>query len=267
MTNYNEYKQQIIDFYDGRNDYDNDFTRTRAVNLLELVDLQPKQTILDVATGTGFIAISAAEKVGNTAKIIGVDFASKMLARARAKIEALKLNNIELLEEDVDRLNFADRSFDAIFCSSAIVLFTDPRSAILSWYNWLKPKGTVAFSVYFQESFFTPVILQVCTQLGYDLPNLHNTFGTPAKSKKILQEIGFKQIEVKIKEMGKYLSLEEAQNWWKGDWLHPQYHPLLKLDSVQREELKAKFRQEISKLSTAKGVWYESTIFFVTGKK
>lgn len=263
----NEYKQQIIDFYDGRNDYDNDFTRSRALILFDLVPLKTSQTVLDVATGTGFIALEAAKKVGNQGKIIGVDFSPKMLQRCQSKINITGLTNIELLETDVDNLDFPENSFDVIFCSCAIVLFNDINKVLENWYNWLKIGGFVAFSVYSQESFFTPVIMKVCSELGYELPNLHNTLGNEEKCQKILKDRGYEEIEVKKEQLGKYLEVGEAQKWWWGDWLHPQYHPLLKLNSEEREKLKAEFRSEIAKLETEQGVWEESTIFLVTAQK
>ena len=267
MTNYNKYKRQIIDFYDARTDYDNDFTRSRAYSLLELVTPSMGQTVLDVATGTGFIALEAAQRVGIQGKVIGVDFAPKMLQQARAKINTAGLTNIELLEADVDELDFPENSFDAILCSSAIVLFSNITAVLQNWYRWLKSDGTLAFSCYSQNSFFTPVIMKVCNHFSYELPNLHETLGTEEKCQKILEGIGFREIEVKTKQLGKYLTVDEAKNLWNGTWLHPQYHPLLELTSEQREELKAQFRAEIAKLSTKKGVWDESTLFLVKGDK
>lgn len=263
----NEYKQQIIDFYDKRNNYDNDFTQNRALMLCELIPLKLGQTVLDVATGTGFIAIESAKKVGNQGKVIGVDFSPLMLQRCQDKINAAGLTNIELRQTDVDNLDFPENSFDVIFCSSAIVLFTDIIQLLQNWYNWLKPSGFVAFSVYSQESFFTPVILKVCNQLGYDLPNIHNLLGTKEKCQKILEHIGYNKIDIKKKEWGKYLDEGEAQDWWQGNWLHPVYHPLLKLNSKEREKLKSSFRLEISKLKTQQGVWDESTMFLITAQK
>ena len=58
----NEYKQQIIDFYDKRNNYDNDFTQNRALMLCELIPLKLGQTVLDVATGHRFYCHRISEK-------------------------------------------------------------------------------------------------------------------------------------------------------------------------------------------------------------
>jgi protein-L-isoaspartate(D-aspartate) O-methyltransferase len=169
----NKYKQQIIDFYDGRDNYDNEFTENRAFSLFKLVSVKQGQHILDVATGTGFIAIEASKKVGNQGKVIGVDFSPKMLERCQIKIDQLGLSNIELINCDVDELAFSHHSFDVIFCSSALVIFTDVIQVLKNWFNWLKPDGYLAFSYYSAASFFTPVIMKICEESGYNLPNFH----------------------------------------------------------------------------------------------
>jgi protein-L-isoaspartate(D-aspartate) O-methyltransferase len=99
------------------------------------------------------------------------------------------------------------------------------------------------------------------------LPNLHEPLGSPEKCRTLLQEIGFKDIEIKTEQFGSYLSLDDAKNFWKGTWLYPNGHPLLHLSGEQIEQLKAEFRAEIEKIATDKGVWQENTTFFVTGKK
>ncbi len=57
-----DYQRQVIDFYARRHDYDNDFTEARALKLVNYLYLQKKQSMLDVATGTGFIAIATRDR-------------------------------------------------------------------------------------------------------------------------------------------------------------------------------------------------------------
>ncbi|MEH2443639.1 hypothetical protein [Nostoc sp.] len=67
MTDLDSYKQQLREFYGNRTTYDHEQgTRhpLEAKLLLEFVTLHSGQKILDVATGTGLLAIAAAEKVG-----------------------------------------------------------------------------------------------------------------------------------------------------------------------------------------------------------
>lgn len=117
-----DYPRQVIDFYARRHDYDNDFTQARALKLVHFVSLQKSQTVLDVATGTGFIAIAIAPQVR---QVIGVDFTPEMIARAAGKIEELNIDNIDLITADIAEIEFNTASFDLITCSMAIVLFPD----------------------------------------------------------------------------------------------------------------------------------------------
>ncbi|GET41176.1 putative methyltransferase [Microseira wollei NIES-4236] len=85
----NQYKQTVVGFFNSRTNYDNDYTIRRTLPLLDLVGLKKGQKVLDVATGTGIIAIAAAQIVGSEGKVIGIDFSSGMLNQARQKIEEI----------------------------------------------------------------------------------------------------------------------------------------------------------------------------------
>ncbi|MBW4455414.1 MAG: hypothetical protein KME55_23380 [Nostoc indistinguendum CM1-VF10] len=85
-------------------------------------------------------------------------------------------------------------------------------------------------------------------------------------SRALLTEAGFKNIEVKTKQLGFYHNLEQAREW-NGGWFHPRENPLLQVSSEQMAELKADYRQKIEAEATKKGAWYEFLSFFVTGQK
>lgn len=262
-----EYKQQLADFYNNRTDYDSsELAYRRAIPLVELATLQRGQKILDVATGTGIVAIAAAEIVGNEGKVIGIDIASVLLNQAQQKIEAAGLKNIELVEADVEYLSFNENSFDAIFCSSAIVLFTDIPAILHKWYHWLKPGGIVAFHAWAETSFMTPAIIKACAKYGVSLPNIHEPLGTPQRCQKLLQRAGFENIEVKIEQLGKYLSVDDAKNWWGGGWLHPK-NPLLELSTEKMEKIKAEYANQVEVFATEEGVLLDITTFFILARK
>ena len=111
MIESDSYKQQVTAFFDQRTQYDNNFTYNRAIKLLECIPLFSGEKILDVATGTGIIAIAASETVGNTGTVIGVDISQVMLEQARKKIAEAKINNIQLIESDIDNIDFPENSF------------------------------------------------------------------------------------------------------------------------------------------------------------
>lgn len=260
------YKQEVIKFFNSRTCYDNDYTISRALPLFDLIPLQSGQQVLDLATGTGIMAIASAEIVGSTGKVIGVDFSSGMLAQAQQKINTLGLHNIELIEADAEYIKFKDESFDVILCSTAIVYFRDIPAALDKWYRFLKKGGIVGFSCCSEESCDTPTIISACAKNNISLSNINEPTGTIEKCHELMQTAGFEDIEVKTQQFGFYRSLDQAKAW-NGGWFHPRENPLLNLSSAQMEELKAEYSREVEAKATEQGVWYEHLIFFVTGRK
>ena len=133
-TNMNEYKQQVASYFNNRTNYDaSEFANRRANRFLELLSLKKGYQVLDIATGTGLIAIPVAKIVGDTGKVIGVDIASALLQQAQDKINFLNLSNIELVEVDVEYLDFQENSFDAVLCCSAVMIFENISAAFKDW--------------------------------------------------------------------------------------------------------------------------------------
>ncbi|MGB3638143.1 MAG: methyltransferase domain-containing protein [Rivularia sp. (in: cyanobacteria)] len=271
MSNYtklNEYKQQVADYFNARTNYDgSEFANRRANRFLELLSLEKGYKILDIATGTGLIAIPAAEIVGSQGKVVGVDIASALLSQAQKKIDALDLTNIELIEVDAEYLNFNENSFDAVLCCSAVMVFQNIYAAFKDWYRFLKPGGIVAFNAYAETSLMTPAIIQSCSNCGIALPNIHEPLSTVQKCETLLKEAGFRNIEVTTEQFGKYISVDDAKNIFDGNtWIHPE-NPLSKLPLEQKELLKAEFAKIMESLATDKGVWHDITTFFVLARK
>ena len=79
-----EYKQQLLTDFNNRTNYDNGrFYAPVAKRLIELAQLESGQKILDIATGTGLVALTAAKIVGAGGKVTGVDFSTGMLKNAK----------------------------------------------------------------------------------------------------------------------------------------------------------------------------------------
>ena len=98
-------------------------------------------TILDVATGTGDLAIAAA---GKGANITGVDIAEQMLQVGRKKIQALNLQNtIQLQVADSEALPFATATYDAVMCAYGVRNFEHLHAGLKDMCRVLKPGGKV----------------------------------------------------------------------------------------------------------------------------
>lgn len=83
--------------------------------------------ILDVATGSGFLALEFAKISKN---VIGCDITHEMLIHAREKQEKSGLTNIDFLLSDVESLPFPDAAFDIVSCRFAFHHFPNPKKAL-----------------------------------------------------------------------------------------------------------------------------------------
>jgi arsenite methyltransferase len=261
------YKQEVTDFYNARTNYDNNVTRDRAIALFDYTTLCSGQSILDVATGTGNIAIEAAKKIGVKGSVIGIDIAAELLKIAQQKIQAENLSNVHLIEVDAETYQAKANQFDAIYCSYAIVLFPNLPAILHNWYHFIKPGGFIAFTCSSEDSYFTLPIIEACAEHGITLPNLHEPLGTPDRIQSLLTQAKFSQIEIHLRQLGTFLTLEKAQNRWNGQfWLHPD-NPLRELESEKIRQIKASYDEVIAVLETEQGVWHKELIYYVVARK
>ncbi len=95
--------------------------------------------VLDVGTGTGFLAILLAE-LGH--KVVGIDISKRMLEKAREKAVKLKLDII-FREGDAENVPFSDNTFDTVVCRHVFWTLPNPLKALKEWRRVLKEYGTV----------------------------------------------------------------------------------------------------------------------------
>jgi len=108
--------------------------------VVEIVAKKQPKNILDVATGTGDLAINLTKT--NASKIIGLDISEGMLNVGRKKIIKKKLEDtIEMVVGDSENLAFVDNSFDAITVAFGIRNFENLDKGLSEILRVLKPKG------------------------------------------------------------------------------------------------------------------------------
>ena len=118
-----------------------------AATLVEQAALQPGERVLDVACGTGVVARQAAQHVGPTGKVIGLDLYGDMLAVARSSPEVPGVS-IEWQEGNALALSFSDDTFDVVLCQQGLQFFSDRPAALREMHRVLLPWGRVVLSVW-----------------------------------------------------------------------------------------------------------------------
>jgi ubiquinone/menaquinone biosynthesis C-methylase UbiE len=115
--------------------------------LVALAELHPGHRVLDVGTGIGEPALTAAQAVGAAGHVVATDQAPQMLAIAQERALALGVHNVEFREIDAEALDFPDSSFDAILSRFALMFLPDLATALARIRRMLRPHGTFATAV------------------------------------------------------------------------------------------------------------------------
>lgn len=100
------------------------------------------ERVLDLGCGCGLDVFVAAQQVGPSGRAVGVDLTPAMLELARPF--ASDHGQVELVEGSVERLPFADRSFDLVISNGALNLVPDKRAAYREAHRVLAPGGVLA---------------------------------------------------------------------------------------------------------------------------
>jgi len=115
---------------------------------IERLRLKPGDRVLDVACGSGASAIPAAQSVGESGTVLGVDLAERLLELARAKARQLGLTNIRFQVGDMERSGCADESFDAVVCVFGIFFVPDMAKAVRELWRMVRQGGQLAITTW-----------------------------------------------------------------------------------------------------------------------
>lgn len=218
-------KQQVEQMFDTiSGNYDN---LNRMISLgtdqgwrrkvLKMVSEEQPETILDIATGTGDLAILLSKS--NAKKITGLDLSAGMLEVGKKKIKALNLDNrIEMIQGDSENLPFADNSFDAITVGFGIRNFENLEKGLSEILRVLKPGGifviletSVPTKFPFKQGYFlyTQNIMPFMGKLFSKDQKAYKYLSDSAKNfpfgetlNNILRKVGFKDVKHNPQTMG-----------------------------------------------------------------
>ncbi len=115
--------------------------------LVDLAAVKAGDRVLDIATGNGEPAVTAARRVGPSGRVIATDQSAGMLAIGRERAAAVGLHNIEFLQSDAEQLG-VDGAFDAALCRWGLMFMPDLTGALKRIRAHLKPGARFATAVW-----------------------------------------------------------------------------------------------------------------------
>lgn len=169
-----------------------------AADLVERAQLQPSETILDLACGTGVVARLAANRIAG-GRVVGLDLNDGMLAVAR--LQPTSGIPIEWRQDSALSLPFADGSFDVILCQLGLQFFPDRQLALREMRRVLAAEGRIALSVYSAiertpaASSFADALDRCLAPGASHIKRGEHIFPTANEVASLIAEAGFEHIE------------------------------------------------------------------------
>ncbi|MDO8682641.1 MAG: arsenite methyltransferase [Armatimonadota bacterium] len=115
-------------------------------NLVAIAGIKEGEVVLDLGSGAGLDAFLAADRVGKSGKVIGVDMTPEMIEAARRNIIAGGYTNVEFRQGDIEALPVEDNSVDLVISNCVLNLVPDKNKAFAEIYRALKPGGRFAIA-------------------------------------------------------------------------------------------------------------------------
>lgn len=153
---------------------------------VDLLNLSPGQTVLDVGCGIGGGDFYMARTFG--VNVLGMDLSSNMVEIATDRAVTENLPSVQFEVGDATKRDFKEGSFDVIYSRDTILHIADKLQLFKKFYSWLKPGGKVLITDYCcGEMPWSPQFQEYVKQRGYIL-------FTPPQYGKFLEQAGFSRV-------------------------------------------------------------------------
>ena len=112
-----------------------------VANPFSLGRLASGERVLDLGSGAGTDSLVAAQMVGESGRVTGIDMTPQMLAKARAAAAEMRIEHVEFVEGEAEQLPFPDDSFDVVISNGVIDLIPDKEAVFTQLFRVLAPGG------------------------------------------------------------------------------------------------------------------------------
>lgn len=268
----NDPRQQVLNTFETvAASYDNPATRffhCCGDRLISKLNPGTGSQILDVATGTGAVALPAALAVAPHGRVQAIDLSNAMLDRALHNLQKAGISNIDFHVMDGEHLEFKHDYFDYVTCSFGLFFFNDMQSGLKEWLRVMKPGGQIMLTS-FNESAFRPladIFKRDMAEYGIEIPQekwRHLTNRDDCQA--LLESAGFNEISIEAEQMGYHL--ETVDNWWQLLYSTGFRGFIDQLSPQQLEEFQQQHKQRIAEQASDQGIWLDVDTLFICARK
>ncbi|MFY1692932.1 class I SAM-dependent methyltransferase [Plantactinospora sp. WMMB782] len=201
-----------------------DFFGPMGRELVRRAGLRPGERVLDVGCGRGAVLLPAADAVGPTGRIVGIDLAPTMVELTRADVAAAGLSQVRVEVADAEAPPLPEASFDAVLAGLVVFMLPAPLDALHAYRRLLRPGGRLGLTTFAAHDARFDEALRTLAQ---HLPEEHRRpptagqeplFGTAESIAASLEAAGFQQVT--IDEVPFESRFRDVDHWTAWAWSH-----------------------------------------------
>jgi SAM-dependent methyltransferase len=229
--------------------------------MLDVAHLRPGDRVLELACGAGGLGLTAAEHVAPGGEVVITDVVAEMTSIARQRATDRGLRNVTTRVLDLEEIDEADESYDAVLCREGLMFATDHLRAVREIRRVLRPEGRVALAVWGpreRNPWLGVVLDSVSAQLDRPVPppGIPGPFALDDSGRLAQLLSGGGLSDVTVDEASAPLRAGSFDEWWTRTCALAG--PLAKmLESLPEETIEAireRARREVAPYATADGL-------------
>lgn len=238
-----------------------------AAALAEQMQFGGSEHVLDVACGTGAVALACAERLAD-GRVSGVDLSEGMLEQARAKARARGLGNLDFTVANLESMDLGEGRFDAASCGFGVFFLPDMDAAMRAIARHVKPGGAIGITSFtggLMEPLSTHFVMQM-QDYGVEIPPLSwKRLDAPAKHHALYAAAGIGSVETQQLQVG--YPLAGFDEWWDILWFSGYRGLLDQLTAEDLERFRHAHRAEVEQYATSQGIWLDVEVLVSVGRK
>jgi len=209
--------------------------------LVERAGVRPGEHVLDVGSGRGAVTFAAADAVGPSGSVVGIDLAPGMVERASEDARSRGLAHVSFRVGDAESPDVTG-TFDAVLAGLVVFFLPDPMLALRNYRALLRPGGRLGLTTFPPQP--DGAWANVGKALQRYLPGMKQTarpdegpLSSPEALAAALEEVGFASSATEVEPFD--TEFRDADQWWSWAWSHGQRAALERVPAGEVEDVRA----------------------------